>query len=57
MHDVVFKLAIAVILAAAVIFLLATTFSQLESSSNTTIGNVEEARQNSLANSVSYLQQ
>jgi cell shape-determining protein MreC len=57
MHDVVFKLAIAVILAAAIMFMLATSFSQLEQTSNTTVSNVEQARQNSLANSISYLQQ
>ena len=57
MHDVVFKIAIAVILAAAIMFLLATTFGQISDSSNKTVNNIEEARKNNLDNSITYLQQ
>ena len=57
MHDVVFKIAIAVILAGAIFFLLATTFSEVSDSSNTTVSNIETARRTSLDKSVAYLQQ
>lgn len=57
MHSVVFKLALAAILAAAVFFLLAHTFSELEQSSSMTDSNIESARRISLNKSAAYLQQ
>jgi hypothetical protein len=57
MHGTVMKLALAAIIAAAIFFMLAGSFSQMESASNTTIANMEEARMNSLANTAAYLQQ
>ena len=56
MHDTVFKLAVAVILAAAIIFMLAATSSQLSDSANSTVENIAEARRLSLEKSVIYLQ-
>jgi hypothetical protein len=56
MHDVVFKLAVAVILASAIMFLLADSFGQLHSSTDLGVSNVEDARKNSLDESVEYLQ-
>jgi len=57
MHDVVFKLALAVILASAIFFLLELTFSEVNESSNLTVSNIEDARRASLNKTVFYLQQ
>lgn len=56
MHDTVLKLAVAVIVATAVLFLLSTTFSQLGDSANSSVDNLEDARRTSLEKSVLYLQ-
>jgi len=57
MHAVVFKLAVAVIVAAAIIFLLAATFADISESSNASVGNVEAARRMAMNRSVEYLLQ
>ena len=57
MDGVVFKLALAVVLASAIFFLLAVSFSQVERTANNTAGNIETARRTSLNKSVQYLQQ
>jgi len=57
MHAVVFKLAVAVIVAAAIIFLLAVTFTDIGGSSNASVGNVEAARRVAMNRSVGYLLQ
>ncbi len=56
MHDVVLRLALAVILAAAVFFMLAVVFSGMESSVNSTATGVELARETSLNRSAFHLQ-
>lgn len=56
MQGMVFKLALAVILAAGIMFLLANIFSQVSDSVNATVANVETARSASLNGSVAYLQ-
>lgn len=56
MQTLVFKLALAVILATGIIFLLATTLSGISESVNSTIANIETARSASLNESVAYLQ-
>jgi hypothetical protein len=56
MHSVVFKLALAVILAAAIMFMLAASFSQVSESTNSSISNIELARRAGLNKSVEYLQ-
>ncbi len=55
MHAIVFKLALAVILAAAIFFMLAMTFSEVEKSTNNSINNIEAARRISLNKSVEHL--
>jgi len=57
MHETVFMLALAVIIAAAIFFLLGATFSDIKDTSDTSISNIENARRISLNNSISYLQQ
>ena len=57
MHAIVLKIAIAVILTAAIFFILATSFSELEGSANATVNNMELARRTGLNKSVAYLQQ
>jgi hypothetical protein len=52
----VFKLALAVILAAAIMFMLAASFSQVSESTNSSISNIELARRAGLNKSVEYLQ-
>ena len=56
MHSVVFKLALAAILAAAIFFMLSATFSQVSDSANRSISSIETARRISLNKSVEYLQ-
>jgi|GEM_PF-4013512 len=56
MNSVVFKLALAVILAAAVFFILASVFHGVDVSVNTTAANMESARWAGLNKSVEYLQ-
>ncbi len=57
MHSTVFRIAIAVIVAGLVMFLLAVTFGELEQSSNTSVSTMERARRTGLNKSVQYLQQ
>jgi hypothetical protein len=56
MHSIVFKLALAAILATAIFFMLATTFSQVSDSANATVSNIEAARLASLNDSARYIQ-
>jgi hypothetical protein len=56
MHDIAFKLALAVILAAAIMFLLASCFSQVSNSANATIITIEDSREVGLNKSVAFLQ-
>lgn len=56
MQTLVFKLALAVVLAMGIIFLLATALSGISESANTTIANIETARSASLNESVASLQ-
>jgi len=56
MHDIAFKLALAVILAAAIMFLLASCFSQVGSSTNATVISIEASREAGLNESASFLQ-
>lgn len=56
MHDVVFKLALAVVLSSAIFFLLAVTFSEVGESANETASSIEEARRTGLERSASHLQ-
>jgi hypothetical protein len=56
MQTLVFKLALAVVLATGVMFLLATALSGISESANATIANAETARSASLNESIAYLQ-
>ncbi len=56
MHTAVFKLAVAVIVATAVFFLLAANFSELADSANASVSSIEGARRASLNKSMAYLQ-
>ena len=57
MHELLFKLALAVVLASAAFFLLSSSFGQLQASTNETSGNIEDARRSGLNQSVIHLRQ
>jgi hypothetical protein len=57
MHSAVFKIAIAVILAAAIFFMIGTAFNRVDDSVNTTVLNMESARNASLAAAAMQVQQ
>ncbi len=57
MHEVLFKLALAVVLASAAFFLLSSSFSQLQASANQTSSNIEDARRAGMNRSVLHLQE
>jgi len=56
MYGVVFKVALAAIIAAGMFFMLATILSEANSTTNVTVSNIETARGDSLNDSAYYLQ-